>query len=123
MATIGLFAYVWSILWVLTETRSRMDIWAMLCVLSLFLMSLAVPLMSAGALSRERENGTWEMLHLSLMEPRQIILGKVLAPLIIVGGLFLFVAPLLLPCVRWLQFGEPETLAIVLPFGPASPQR
>ncbi len=108
-AGIGLLAYVWSILYVLTEPRSRTMIWAMTCGLGLFLMSLAVPLMGAGALSRERENGTWEMLHLSLMEPRHIIFGKVVAPLIMAGSLFLVVAPLLAPCVRWLQFGESQT--------------
>lgn len=108
-AGIGLLAYVWSILWVLTEPKSRMTIWALMCGLSLFLISLAVPLMGAGALSRERENGTWEMLHLSLMEPRHIIFGKVLAPLVMAGSLFVLVMPLLVPCVRWLQIGEPKT--------------
>jgi ABC-type transport system involved in multi-copper enzyme maturation permease subunit len=88
----------------------------MAAMLGLFLITLVMPLMGAGALSRERENGTWEMLRLSLLEPRQIIFGKLMAPLIALASVFAISAPILLPCVRWFQFGEPHNSS---DFGPS----
>ncbi len=44
--------------------------------------ALAVGVMSSGALVREREAGTWEGLHLSLLSPWEIVRSKWLSPLI-----------------------------------------
>lgn len=47
----------------------------------LTLGTLAIGVMSSGALVREREAGTWEGLHLSLLSPWQIVRAKWLSPL------------------------------------------
>ncbi len=44
--------------------------------------TLAIGVMSAGAFVREREAGTWEGLHLSLLSPREIARAKWLSPLV-----------------------------------------
>jgi hypothetical protein len=62
---------------------------------------LAVGVMSSTSLVREREGGTWEGLHLSLMQPLPMIRSKWLSPLITFAY---WSAPLwiLLPlCSRW----------------------
>ncbi len=46
---------------------------------------LAVGVMSSGALVRERESGTWEGLHLSLLSPGEIVRSKWLSPLVTFG--------------------------------------
>jgi hypothetical protein len=47
--------------------------------------TLAIGVMSSGALVREREAGTWEGLHLSLLSPWEIVRSKWLSPLITLG--------------------------------------
>ncbi len=47
--------------------------------------TLAVGVMSSGAIVRERESGTWEGLHLSLLSPREIVRSKWLSPLVTFG--------------------------------------
>ncbi len=47
--------------------------------------TLAIGVMSSTALVREREAGTWEGLHLSLLAPREIVRSKWLSPLITFG--------------------------------------
>lgn len=55
----------------------------------------------ASALSRERENGTWDALRLSLLSPAQIVRGKLIASLCTSVALSLPVWPLLLLSVDW----------------------
>ncbi|PQV64580.1 hypothetical protein B1R32_10473 [Abditibacterium utsteinense] len=47
--------------------------------------TLAVGVMSSGAIVREREAGTWEGLHLSLLSPREVVRSKWLSPLVTFG--------------------------------------
>ncbi len=70
--------------------------WAGLCVAILNAITHG-----ASALSRERENGTWESLSLSLLTPAQIVRGKLIAGLGTSIGLSVAVWPLLLLCVDW----------------------
>jgi hypothetical protein len=53
---------------------------------------LACGVMGASSVTREREGGTWEGLHLSLLPPREIIAAKFAAPLI---ACFYYSLPLL----------------------------
>ncbi len=55
----------------------------------------------ASALSRERENGTWDALRLSLLNPAQIVRGKLIASLCTSVALSFPVWPLLLLSVDW----------------------
>lgn len=62
----------------------------------------------AGALSRERENGTWDALRLSLLSPAQIVRGKLLASLCTSVALSFPVWPLLLLSVDWRSSWTPR---------------
>ncbi|HEY0075477.1 MAG TPA: ABC transporter permease [Abditibacteriaceae bacterium] len=100
LALIGGVAYLFGILMAWTEHNAHREMWTLFVFGSLFGITLVLPLMGAGALARERDNGTWEMLETSLIEPHRLIAGKVLAPLFFVVALFFLLLPMLLPCVR-----------------------
>jgi ABC-type transport system involved in multi-copper enzyme maturation permease subunit len=100
LALFGGVAYLFGIFLAWTEYNAHREMWTLFVFGSLFGITLVLPLMGAGALARERDNGTWEMLETSLIEPRHLIAGKVSAPLFFVAALFLLLLPMLLPCVR-----------------------
>lgn len=118
LAVVGGIAYMYGIFWGWVEVNGRRDFWALCMFSSLLAVTIGVPVMSAGALTRERENGTWEMLELSLMEPRELLFGKVLAPLFFVAMLLVLLAPMLIPGVNYLDFSlvaQERYAAISLP--------
>ena len=63
--------------------------------------------LGAGALSREHEGATWESLRLSLLSPREILWGKMGAPLLVCGVCGLIFMPIVLPCVRSVAYSGP----------------
>ena len=111
LAFLGAFAYLFGILWAWTEPNAQRELWMLFVFGSLFGITLVLPLMGAGALARERDNGTWEMLETSLIEPRRLIAGKVLAPLFFVAALFVLLLPMLLPCIH---FPMPDLIALLV---------
>jgi hypothetical protein len=68
---------------------------------ALSVLMLACAVMGASAFTRERENGTWEGLQLSLLPPREVIGAKFLAPLIACFYYSLPILPILFFYVRW----------------------
>lgn len=78
--------------------------WQRFSYLGLALLNLYAAVVGAGAFTREHEGGTWEGLKLTLLQPGQILHGK-LWPLLTATGL------LSLPLWPgfWLCFGRQET--------------
>lgn len=103
LAFFGGLAYLFGIAWAWTEPNAQGAMWLLFVFGSLVGITLVLPLMGAGALARERDNGTWEMLETSLIEPRLLIAGKLAAPLFFVAAIFLLLLPILLPCIRFLS--------------------
>ncbi len=111
LATLGGVFYFMAIVFAWTDENSHQDIWTATTFSALAAITLALPLMGAGALPRERDNGTWEMLELSLLPPRQLLAGKLLAPLFFAFCIFVLVVPLLLPCIRYFAFDQSHNYA------------
>jgi ABC-type transport system involved in multi-copper enzyme maturation permease subunit len=64
-------------------------------------VTLLVPaIIGAGAFTRERESGTWEGIHLSLLSPLEIILGKQIGAIAIAPLASLILNPFVLPFLR-----------------------
>ncbi len=66
-----------------------------------FVSVLAASSQGGAALARERENGTWQALQLSMLSASQIVRGKLVAALATSLLLSLPVWPLLIVCVSW----------------------
>jgi ABC-type transport system involved in multi-copper enzyme maturation permease subunit len=94
VGALSLLGYAWALMWMLGYPEARFDVWQMAASLAMIIILLAAPLRGANAIARERENGTWENLRLSLLEPRLIVRGKALAPLALLCGALLITAPL-----------------------------
>ncbi|HEX8465473.1 MAG TPA: ABC transporter permease subunit [Abditibacterium sp.] len=62
------------------DTRGGQGI-ALMCLLW-FLGALTVAVIASSSLTRERESGTWQGLHLSLLRPVEIVRSKWLSPLV-----------------------------------------
>ncbi len=95
------FFYLRTLYWALFEPNYRDLIWFGLCITGLIVTMMAASLMGSNGLTRERENGTWEGVRLSLLSPGEIVRGKLGASLLTCALFSLPVWPLLLPCVVW----------------------
>lgn len=99
------YFYIWALWTAWKEPMSRDVIWWIICVIALIVVMIACAVMGANGFARERESGTWEGVRLSLLEPAEILRGKI-------GGILLACAlfslpfwPLLLLCLRWDVWG------------------
>lgn len=78
---------------------------------------LAACTQGGSAFARERENGTWEALQLSLLTPAQIVRGKLVAAIATMIFLAFPAWPLLLVCLQWDgTWGAARTFVGVQPF-------
>lgn len=75
--------------------------WSLTIGIQYLLICLVAPALATNAISREREQQTWEMLISTRLRPSEIILGKLLARLS--GALLLFSLPLPLSVFCWVQ--------------------
>lgn len=85
----------------LSMPRRHGDVWWLVSATDLILIILVGSTMGAAAFAREHETGTWEALQLSLLSPRQVIMGKLLPTLVTCWLCWAWLCPLLLPCVSW----------------------
>jgi hypothetical protein len=105
VALVGLGIYV-MLLFTIFDPLSRENMWWTIAPIALSVLMLACAVMGASAFTRERENGTWEGLQLSLLPPREVISAKFLAPLIACFYYSLPILPVLLFYVRWMSLFE-----------------
>lgn len=84
-----------------TLRHAHKNVWWTVSALDLILIILVASTMGAVAFAREHETGTWEALQLSLLTPRQVIIGKLLPTLFTCWLCWAWLCPLLLPCVSW----------------------
>jgi ABC-type transport system involved in multi-copper enzyme maturation permease subunit len=100
LSVIALLLYCWGFFYALGESyRDREVFFYLPAFLFLIIVSVAASSMSATAFPRERESHTWESLRLSLLTPHQIVMGKLLPPLIACWVatfvVFLFLSPII----------------------------
>ncbi len=117
LAFLGGLAYMFAVFSAWSDKNTHQDIWSATMFCALFAITLALPLMGASALPRERDNGTWEMLEISLLSPRELLTGKLLAPLFFVVLIFVLLLPILLPTVCYFDLHQSRFYD-----GPALPQ-
>lgn len=92
-----------ALLYAVFDPASRAETWWNVAMIELAILMLACTIMGAGSVTREREGGTWEGLHLSLLPPREIIAAKFAAPLI---ACFYYTLPILPVLVFYINFNE-----------------
>jgi ABC-type transport system involved in multi-copper enzyme maturation permease subunit len=99
-----LYFYGLAAWWALTDSQSRQVIWGVIGITMLIVVMIASAMMGAGAFSREREGGTFESLFLSRLSNREIVMAKLVAPLIAHCVYGLPLVPLLALCLRGLTY-------------------
>lgn len=86
-----------------TSRDKLLSTWGFLAVETLLLLGIA-PSFMATAFSKEREWGNWDMLRMTLLTPRQVVLGKLMAALQSIAfpaaTLLIATLPLLQPALR-----------------------
>jgi ABC-type transport system involved in multi-copper enzyme maturation permease subunit len=98
------YFYVRAIFWAIFEPDSRSVIWWVIAFTALFILMVAVPVMGAGAFTRERESGTFESLFLSVLSNREVVIAKIGAPLLSCVLFSTPLLPLLLLCIRTVNY-------------------
>ncbi len=109
VAVIGLLA-VALLYWAALESMHGYQTYRELLILTLVIETLLVvggaPAATANAVSREREQRTWELLTITLLKPHEVVLGKLLGRTIPLLLLLLLGLPMIVLCV----IAEPELL-------------
>jgi len=111
--------YLWALRTAWTQPDSRGTIWWVLAFIGLLIVMIASAMMGASGVSREREAGTWQGLVLSLLTEREILRGKIGAPLLACALFSLPLWPLLSICIhdgRKFETGA-SPLQVLLTFG------
>lgn len=75
------------------------DCWSGAVLLQTVLLWLICPALAANAITREREQQTWEMLVFTLLRPSEIIVGKLVARYLPAAALQLVFLPITLLCL------------------------
>jgi hypothetical protein len=100
----AVFAYGCGLYEMRVDRNMRHDLCAALCMIYLVVTILLCAVQSAGAFVREREQSTLTALRLSLLSPRELIFGKMGAPLLVVAVCGLVFLPFFLLAVRSLKY-------------------
>ena len=77
-------------------TYDNQDPWRLCSGVFLGLIVLLAPALASSAISQEKEQQTWETLATTRLSPAQILLGKWLGRLVLIGWIGLILLPLLL---------------------------
>lgn len=89
--------------WSALETFQGYDAPRNLLAITLTLVMLATiagaPAATANAISREREQRTWDLLTITLLQPHEVVLGKLIGRIIPLTLLLVPSAPMMLLCV------------------------
>lgn len=108
LGVVILYYYLRTLWWAIFEPHYHEGIWWALSFIGLLLVMFATAIMGAGAFTREREQGTWEALNLSLVTPGEIIRGKLGASLLACLVYSIPLWPLMIPCIRYVEYSGPN---------------
>ncbi|MDQ3815880.1 MAG: ABC transporter permease, partial [Armatimonadota bacterium] len=101
------YGYLRSLLETLNHSNHTGFYWS-ITTLGLLILVIAAAVMGAVAFAREREANTWEPLQMSLLTPREIIRGKLIAALLSCGVLALIFWLLAAPAITgWRHSASP----------------
>ncbi|GIV20341.1 MAG: hypothetical protein KatS3mg023_2092 [Armatimonadota bacterium] len=100
--------------WAALQSMRDYNTYSELLVLTLVIETLLVvggaPAATANAVSREREQRTWDLLTITLLKPHEVVLGKLLGRTIPLFLLLLLGAPMMAVCV----IAQPQLLLVAL---------
>ncbi len=99
---IGLFHY-YVLAWMLNDRNplTGQAVWSIVIGLQYLLICLIAPVITANAITQEKEQQTWEMLVFTRLLPKQIIVGKLIARLVPIALIILLGLPLAAICALY----------------------
>jgi ABC-type transport system involved in multi-copper enzyme maturation permease subunit len=80
------------------DASAGRDLWGKVIWIQFALVCLVAPSIAANAIAQEKEQQTWEMLLFTRLMPGEIILGKLLARMVFLSGIFLLGLPAAVIC-------------------------
>ncbi len=110
LVVVLVFIAVALLYWAALESMSGYQTYRELIITTLVIETLLVvggaPAATANAVSREREQRTWDLVTITLLKPHEVVLGKLLGRMIPLLLFLLLGAPMMLLCV----IARPELL-------------
>ncbi len=100
----------WAAMQSVRSTSDFRDLLTLTLVIETLLVVGGAPAATANAVSREREQRTWDLLTITLLRPHEVVLGKLLGRTIPLFLLLLLGAPMVVICVA----AEPALLVAAL---------
>lgn len=102
VAALCLFAlllFYWAALENIRGAESYRDLLIVTLVSEMVLVIAGAPAVTANAISKEREQRTWDLLTITLLRPQEVVLGKLLGRVLPFLALLALGVPMLILCV------------------------
>ena len=99
LVVIAVALFYWAALQSVMGYRTYRELLILTLVIETLLVVGGAPASTANAVSREREQRTWELLTITLLRPHEVVLGKLLGRMIPLLLLLLLGLPIILLCV------------------------
>ena len=99
---VGIFHY-YVLAWMLNDRNgfTGRGVWYIVIGLQYILICMIAPVVTANAITQEKEQQTWEMLVFTRLLPKQIIVGKLIARLMPIALIILLGMPLAVICALY----------------------
>ena len=105
-----IYMYLWALWKAYTTQSGAYNLWPMINGASLFALILLPAILSATAITREKESDTWQSVQLSLLSPVEIIFAKQMASMAVVPLLLLPLLPFVPVCLRASEYDDHVTI-------------
>ena len=99
---VGIFHY-YVLAWMLNDRNgfTGRGVWYIVIGLQYILICMIAPVVTANAITQEKEQQTWEMLVFTRLLPKQLIVGKLIARLMPIALIILLGMPLAVICALY----------------------
>ncbi len=110
LCLIAVVLFYWAALESIRYTTDYRDLLTATLVIQTLLVCVGAPAATANAVSREREQRTWDLLTVTLLKPHEVVLGKLVGRIIPLLGIVALGLPMIVLCV----IGAPDLLLSAL---------
>ncbi|MEJ5252800.1 MAG: ABC transporter permease subunit [Chthonomonadetes bacterium] len=99
LCSLAILLFYWAALENIQGPESFRDLLTVTLIIEMVLVVAGAPAVTANAISKEREQRTWDLLTITLLRPKEIVLGKLLGRVLPFLALLALGVPMVILCV------------------------
>ncbi len=99
LCLIAILLFYWAALQNIHGPQSFRDLLTVTLIIEMVLVVAGAPAATANAISKEREQRTWDLLAITLLSPQEVVLGKLVGRVLPFLALLVLGVPMVILCV------------------------